>query len=350
MLGTVRARVAGLFVIAGVVLLALFVVGPSASAANVALSGWTQQGGVADWRVQPSGSSVKVVAPDPDFPRTNGQSSFFVSPFNAAGTFKVNLTPNTEADDDYIGFAVGYTAPVNNETCDVTTPCGTQFYLFDWKKATEVEGGQALTADQGGQEGFSLMHVRGARDLRNPDTGSHPACFWTHEDVDNFCEVLGTDFGFQKGYQFGITYTFQITYSASQLKIVLLGSGGNADRTIFDVAAPSGTPYPAGRFAFYNYSQPNTEYSFDDGTTAATSTTTTTGVVPTTLATTPTTAGPTGTTPRPTVGPVTRSTIVRTGPNSVAAMVELVGGLVLLMVGASMTAARGRRPEGVHFQ
>jgi hypothetical protein len=336
-------------VIAGVVLLGLSVFGPSASAANNPLSGWTEQGGDANWAVQSGGDTVYVVAPNPDFPTANGPASFFVSPFNAGGTFKVNITPNTEPDDDYIGFAVGYTAPVNNEVCSNDDTCDTGFILFDWKKATEVEGGDPLPAEEGGQEGFSLMKVAGARDLQNNNTAQHPNCFWTHEDVANFCDVLGTDYGFGKGYSFGVTYSFQVTATTTQLKIVLLGTGGNANRTIFDVAPPGGTTFSAGRLAFYNYSQPNVEYGFDNGTVQAT--TTTTGAVPTTTAVTPTTTagGGTATTSSPTVGPPLRSTLERTGPNSLATAVELFGGVALVLGGALMAAARGRRPDGAYY-
>jgi hypothetical protein len=332
---------------AGAVLVGLSVFGPAATAANNPLSGWEQQGGDANWAVQPGGDTVYVVAPDPDFPHSNGPASFFVSPFNAGGTFKINITPNTEGDDDYVGFAVGYTAPINDEPCTNDDTCDTGFILFDWKKATEVEGGEALPVEEGGQEGFSLMKVNGARDLQNNNTPDHPACFWTHENVDGFCDVLDTDYGFGKGYSFGVTYTFQVTATPTQLKIVLLGTGGNANQTIFDVAPPGGTQFTAGRVAFYNYSQPEVEYGFDSGTVQAT--TTTTAITTTTTQVTPTTAGSTGTTTRPTVGPATRSSLVRTGPNDLVTTLELLGGVALIGLGALMAAARGRRPEGRYY-
>jgi thrombospondin-like protein len=338
MSGNLRGRAAGVLVIAGVVLLGLAALGPSVSAANAALSGWTPQGGAAGWQVQPAGDSVYVVAPNPDFPHSNGSPSFFVSPFNAASTFYVHIRPNNEADDDYVGFALGYTKPLNDSACQSAASCDTGFYLFDWKKAQELEGGTA-TAD--GHEGFSLMHVQGQHDMRNNNTPDHINCFWTHQDVANACDVLGTDFGAGKGYAFGTTYTFQVTYTASQLKVVLLANGANPDRTIFDVAPPGGTTFPAGRVAFYNYSQPEVEYGFDL-TNAPNPTTTTT----TTAAVTSTTARSTGTTTAPTVGPAVSSSIVRTGPNSLATTIELTAGLLLLLAGAGMTAARGKRPEG----
>lgn len=353
MLGTWRARLGAVFAGVGVGLLGLSALGaPEASAAN-ALTGWSAQGGIANWQVQPDGDSVYVVAPDPNFPHTNGQASFFVSPFETNNrTFNISMTAHPEADDDYMGLVVGYTSPIGSPACSNNNPCDTGFYLFDWKQATEVEGGDALPPEDGGQAGFSLMHVEGPRDLKNPDTSSHPNCLWTHEDVAGFCDVLGTDFGPSKGYSNNIEYTFQVTYKPTQIKIVLLGTGGNANRTIFDVAPPGGTTFPTGRLGFYNYSQPEVEYAYDDLTTPATSTTTTTiagGGTTTTLATTPTTTGSPGTTIRTntSVGPVQRSTLVRTGALST---IQLIAGVMCIGLGAMLTAARGRRPEGLHFR
>jgi hypothetical protein len=144
MVGNLRARIAGLCVIAGVVLLGLGVLSPTAGAANNPLSGWTQQGGDAVWQVQPAGNSVYRVAPNPNFDNSNGPPSFFVSPANVTGTFNVTISANQDTageEGDYIGFALGYTAPVSNEACTDTATCNTGFYLFDWKKDTELVGG-----------------------------------------------------------------------------------------------------------------------------------------------------------------------------------------------------------------
>lgn len=332
-----RGRAAGMCVVAGVVLVGLGAFGPSANAANLALTGWTPQGGAAAWAVQPAGDTVEVNPPTPDSPHTNGSPSFFVSPFVAGGTFTVNLRPTTEADDDYIGFAVGYTKPLNDANCQGAASCDTGFYLFDWKQAQETESGTATTD---GHEGFSLMHVQGQHDMRNNDTTQHIACFWTHQNTANACDVLGTSFGAGKGYQQGVTYSFEITYTTTQLKIVLLGSGGAANTTIFDVAPPTNTTFPAGRFAFYNYSQPNAEYGFVDPSSPTSSSTSS--------STTATTAA-TATTTRATVGPAVSNSIVRTGPESLVTTIEVVGGLLLILAGAAMTATRGRRPDGRYY-
>ncbi len=329
-----RSRAAVICVLAGIALLGLAAFGPAATAVNNPLAGWTLQGGAAAWQVKPAGNSVYVNAPASDFPHSNGSPSMFVSPANVGGTFNVSITPNTEADDDYVGFALGYAAPINDASCQTTTSCATDFYLFDWKKAQEMEGGAATTD---GHEGFSLMRVQSQHDMSNNNTPDHINCFWTHQTVAGACAVLGTDYGTGKGYAFGITYTFRVTYTASQIKIVLLGTGGNPDTTIFDVVP--GSAFQTGRLAFYNYSQPNVEYAFDDGTITTTTTTSTT------LATTSTTAA-TSTTTKPTVGPAVSSSIVRTGPNSLATTVELTLGVLLVLAGAAMTAARGKRPDG----
>ena len=373
MLGNMRKRAAGLFAVAGVALIGAGLLGTSVSAANNPLAGWVIRGGDADWRVQPDGTTVKVVAPNPNFDNANGPTSFFVSPSNVSGTFRITMSAEPQPEEsDYMGFAVGYTAPVDDAECSDDERCATGFYLFDWKKDTELEGGEPLPPEDGGQEGFSLMHVQGARDLQNNNTPDHPACFWTHEDVDNFCDVLGTKFGPNEGYDFGVGYTFEVTYTTTQLRIVLKGTAGNTDREIFNVAAPSGTQFPAGRVAFYNYSQPLVGYSFDDGTVQATTTTTsstststtTVGNTSTTVGGSTTTTAPPGggtnttttqagggtnPTTQPSVGPTTRSSLVRTGQGSAVTTFQLLGGAVLLLIGAALTAARGGRPEGVHF-
>ena len=116
----------------------------------------------------------------------------------------------------------------------------------------------------------------------------------------------------------------------------------NANQTIFDQAPPGGTQFGAGRVAFYNYSQPNVEYGFDDGTVPNTTTTT---AAPTTPSTT--IAGVTSTTQtNVTVGQATKSTLVRTGQSSLATTLELVAGALLIALGAGMSATRGKRPEG----
>ena len=351
MFGSLRARVAGICVIAGVTLLGLAVLSPSVNAANP-LTGWTRQGGSANWQVQPAGDSVYVVQPNPNNDNANGPISFFVSPaavFNK--TFRVTISANQEAEEgDYIGFALGYQAPLGtgapNQCTDEAT-CNTNFYLFDWKEQTEIVGGAAEPSANGGQEGFSLMKVAGARDLQNNNTLDRPACFWTHQDVDNFCDVLGTRYGSNQGYSYGVAYTFEVVYTATQLKISFVNAQGTAvTPPVFDIAPTPGTQFPSGRLAFYNYSQPNVEYFFDDGTTPATTTTSTT---PTTIANTTTTAGATGTTTRPTVGPVTRSSLVRTGPDNLVTALQLSGGIVLLVAGAVLTATRGKRPQGRYY-
>lgn len=348
MLGRPRARIAGICVIAGVTLLVLAALGPSASAANP-LTGWTRQGGSANWQVQPDGDSVYVVQPNPNSDNANGPISFFVSPADVFNkTFRISISANQEAEEgDYIGFALGYQAPLGTgapSQCTNAAPCNTNFYLFDWKEQTEIVSGAPEPAANGGQEGFSLMKVAGARDLQNNNTLDRPDCFWTHEDVDNFCDVLDTQYGSNQGYSYGVTYTFEVVYRPNQLKISFVNAQGTAvSPAVFDIAPTPGTQFQTGRLAFYNYSQPNVEYFFDDGTTPATTTTTTTTVVTNTTATT---AAPSGTTTPPTVGPVTRSSLVRTGPGTVVTALQLSGGIVLLVIGAALTASRGRRPDG----
>jgi hypothetical protein len=376
----------------GVVLIGVASLSPSVKAAATdcpsngqSLVGWSKEGyqgtGSPIWQTFDTvdGRCAAVQVPPNDEVHTNGSPGFLVSPTNyfgpQTGEFEITLQayPEPAGDNDYIGFAMGYTDPIDKDAAcaNPDTGCNTDFVLFDWKKSQEYEGGQQT---EQGFQGWSLMRVHGPKDLKNNDTSSHQPCFWTHEDVDGFCDVLATKFGPPTaeggmGYEDNIPYTFHVTYGADNIKIVLLGTAGNPNQTIFDVDAPQAGPqFAPGAVAFYNYSQPNVFYSFNDlqgapattttttdpnSTSSSSSSTTSTTAVSTTSTTsgsTATTAGTTPTTARPGVGPATQSTLQRTGIDSRTTTIELFGGVLFLALGAMLSAARGKRPEGVHFR
>ncbi len=189
---------------------------------------WTSEGFPADWRPSDDGRSVVQLE--------NGEPSFFVSPeiFDRAvirGTFRIN----TGTDDDFVGFALGYSAPLS-EAGD--TPNDFDLVLFDWKQGNQTEGGFT------GFEGFSLSRIRG----NVPDERRMEA-FWGHQPSE-LLEFLATDYSTAKGWRDRTAYRFEVVYSPTRIVVRI------DEETIFDVA---GT-FPAGRFAFYNYSQPNVTY------------------------------------------------------------------------------------------
>ena len=295
--------------------------GPSAQAATSSLSSWTKQGAssAGTWVLAGDGNSVTQTI--------NGAPTFFVSPFSKSSvTFDVDITPATSSDNDYVGVVLGYTHPVNDATCD-SQNCVNNYLLLDWKQEPELNE----------QAGFSLIRVNGSVDVRDPN-GEIP-CFWTHTDTAN-CDVLATNFGSNLGWTEGAVNTLRITYGPGNVKVERVGS--LATTTIFDLAGS----FPAGRIGLYNYSQANVAYAVRDvaDPAAATTTTTSTTLVPTTTTST-TIAAVAGTTTT-----VLRTTIARTGPNDTAQMIELGAGALLILGGALLFAARGKRPEGAYFQ
>jgi hypothetical protein len=188
----------------------------------VNLSLWEQKGNPSygTWTVSEDSSSVRQSENDPP--------TFFVSPemFSSAtfnGAFLVD-----SGDDDYIGFVFGFLSP---DTIDNFF----DFYLFDWKGVTQA----------GALEGFTLSRVFGTVNVTSGTNTTHP--YWDHMDTTQI--VLDTYYG-DYGWTANREYTFQLIYEPTRVRITI-------DTTlIFDV---SGT-FQAGRFGFYNYSQPGVNY------------------------------------------------------------------------------------------
>lgn len=333
-----RARVGVLCVSVGVLLVALASFGPSAQAAVESMAGWTQQGSSTggSWQVAGDGQSVTQIP--------SGSPTYFVGPKTMnAGSFTVDITPSG-GDDDYIGVLIGYLQPSNEPNC-ATADCINNFVLLDWKRVQEAGGAN---------EGMSLMRVNGNFNVRgtNPAADQLP-CFWTHANGTG-CAVIATDFGAGRGWSPDVVNRLRVTYSATNITVEKVNPVTSIATPVFNA---NGTFPVGGRFGFYNYAQSNTTYSIADvvitdpaqpgatttPTTAPTATTVAVGgATTTTAASTATTAVRTATT--------LRTTIVRTGNDSVATTIELLAGVALIAIGAVFTAARGRRPEGNFFR
>jgi len=200
--------------------------------AFVDLSTWSEKGPAANGTWVVSGAANEMVTET-----INGQPTFFVSPGsfgNVIVTGKMRVA--TTSDDDFIGFAFGYQTPAG---------AGNDYnlYLFDWKQGTQSSGGYTA------QEGFTLSYVHGTI-----ASGDYDKYFWGHTDDANL-DVLGTNYGGTLGWADNTEYTFTLTYTPTNIKIVMNG-GAFADTTIFDVAGS----FPAGSFGFYNYSQAGAQY------------------------------------------------------------------------------------------
>lgn len=317
MKGLSRARWGALSAAVGVLLIGVAITGPAATAAPTSLSGWTQQGatGAGTWTVAGDGNSVTQTL--------NGAPTFFVSPFlKEAVTFDLDITPATSVENDWVGVVLGYTGPVGDATCS-SQDCANSFILLDWKQESEASG----------QAGFSLIRVNGTFNIR--DANETLPCFGTHTDT-SACDLLGVNYGTNLAWTEGQVNTLRITYGPGQVKVERVGTLANT--TVFDVTGV----FPTGRVGLYNYSQPSVTYAVRDLADPAPTTTTssTTSTPPTTVAAVTSTSG----------GPTTlAATIVRTGPGDTAT-IQLGLGAALVVLGAVLTATRGKRPEGAYYQ
>jgi len=179
---------------------------------------WT--GGTAGiWTLSADGLSVVQ--------STNGYASVYVSTLPANGvtiTFEMMVD---NADDDYIGWVVGY------ESGESLSPTG-HWLLFDWKQRTQGHGHTAYI-------GMAMSHVQGA-------VGSF---YDLYEHTNNVDEVARANTLSSTGWVNRQTYTIMMTYSTTQLDVWVDG--------VLEFSE-SGT-FPTGSFGFYNHSQPNVTYT-----------------------------------------------------------------------------------------
>ncbi len=188
---------------------------------NLGLDQWRQEGkpNGGNWTVAEDGLSV--------FQRINGRPTFFVSPDDYLNTtLRGRFRVAARGDDDYIGLVFGYQSPLaaNGDAED-----DYEFILFDWKKRAQSTA----------QQGFTLSRIRGSE-----------ADFWAHSESADL-EVLATDYGSRRGWRPQRNYEYEVDYDSDRIAIRINGN------TIFDVAGS----FPAGKFGFYNYSQPSVRYA-----------------------------------------------------------------------------------------
>jgi hypothetical protein len=223
-----------LFVIASLVIAIAGLAGLIASATGpVDLHTWSQEGPPAngDWTI--TGTFNEFVDQSLNCPPT-----FYISPHNfiggvITGTFEV-LTP---ADSDYIGFVFGYQSPINELGHSEND---FEFLFFDWNRSDQEVGGCW------GYEGFGLTDV----DM-NDYIPYQTSCFWCHiNNPDVGCDVLATDFGSNKSWEHNTEHKFKLEYLTDSFTITIDGG------VIFTQTGN----FEAGRFGFYNHSQPDTRY------------------------------------------------------------------------------------------
>ncbi len=173
--------------------------------------------------------------------KTNGQPTVFYSDFNAhnkliEGTLEV--TENPTADDDYIGFALGFNPGDSGNS-------SASYLLVDWKQVTQsfnFTGGDAdNTAGSSALVGLAVSQVSG---IPTADE------FWGHQDdggsaAGGLSELArATNLG-NTGWADQTQYDFRFVFLPNQLQVFV-------DNVLeLDIAGN----FSDGRFAFYDFSQ-----------------------------------------------------------------------------------------------
>lgn len=192
-----------------------------AQAAPTDLSTWTQEGS-GNWVLAGDNNSVTQTQ--------NVNPGVYYSDFDSigrslSGTIRVNGT----GDDDFIGFVVGFNP---GDMTDGTS----DFLLIDWKQGNQSSGGCL------GEAGIAVSRVSTGL---GPNRGA-----WCHDDNGVTELVRATNLG-ATGWVDLQTYTFDIEYTATNLKVLVDG--------VLEVDLNGS--FSDGRFGFYNYSQANVTYA-----------------------------------------------------------------------------------------
>lgn len=196
---------------------------------NVDFNTWSQAGNPnnGDWTIQSGGTTINQ--------SINGDPTYFVSPFNLINVEITGTFRSDNADDDLIGFVIGYNAPFTNNTDH-------DYILFDWKQGQQTVNGYLS------EEGMTLSRIDGTI------TGAgntYPQYFFGHTGPNPPLEVLGTHYGAGTGWTRSNDHQFRCIYTQNRITIYIDGN------LVFDVA----DCFKPGRFGFYNYSQPDVTYS-----------------------------------------------------------------------------------------
>jgi hypothetical protein len=219
-------------ILTGLALLTVALLAVPASAEFIDLSSWTEltldlPGGqsAGNWVLSAGNTTVtQTINADPSFYLNNSdQTSYTMN-----GTWRVV----TGGDDDLIGFAFGYQDPGH---------C----YIMDWKQTA-----QNISPYGFRDEGFCIRKMHG-----DPGTMTLND-YWAHGAGDTEYSILATSFGSTLGWQDNVLYSFTLVFTPGEFTVTV-----KQDATVLWEATVVDATYPAGQFAFYNFSQSNVEYS-----------------------------------------------------------------------------------------
>lgn len=166
----------------------------------------------------------------------NAQPTVLVSQESAfAGTTEISIR-TTNNDDDFIGLALGIT---NGEFGTAEQ----DFLLIDWKRGFQDQPGYGIA-----NLGLALSYVVGGTATRND--------FWQH--ANNVNELArGATLG-NAGWVQNATHVFVVTYRSNRLEVSVDGVV-QFDVTPADFGLDA---FPDGNVGLYNFSQPNTRYTW----------------------------------------------------------------------------------------
>lgn len=202
------------------------------NATPVDLSGWVAEGGSSSWDLQPGNDTV--------LQSLNGNPAVFYDP--AAGStqgtaLSGTISVETSADDDFIGFVLGYNA---GEIFGSTT----DFFLVDWK-----QGGSTAW-----EAGLAISHVTNGS---NGDLNAPPGSYWNHTPGEVNLITRATTLG-NTGWVDFTEYTFNIVFTSNLISVVV---NGLQEISITPDDVPGLASFSDGAFGFYNYSQAQVLYA-----------------------------------------------------------------------------------------
>lgn len=215
--------------------------GPGAHADPVDLGAWTGESfpavagfGAGVWTPAADGSSVHQ--------SVNGQPTLFVSDFSAFGSdMRGEIRVNSDNDDDFIGFALGYRPGDHANTV-------AEYLLIDWKRSDQFFdfGAPSDTPGSTAHGGLAVSQVNGV-----PTADE----FWGHlnfeGDEGGLMELQRGMNLHDTGWNVGQTYEFRFVFQPHSLDVFV---DGQLELSITG-------DFWEGRMAFYNFSQADVTYS-----------------------------------------------------------------------------------------
>ena len=184
-----------------------------------------------NWEVNSAGTIVVQ--------KVNGKPTFFVAPDDADG-YRITTTFNTpREDDDFFGVALG--VPTD------PTAMGSEYLLVDWRKNGQEIDWLDDTGPVDGVPGLAVSKVTGVPTLNE---------LWGHVDSPanpngGVVEIArGANLG-TVGWSSDVSYDFVIEYTTTSLEVWVDG--------VLQISLDGN--FPAGKFALYDFSQPEMSFS-----------------------------------------------------------------------------------------